>query len=222
MKMRQKLVYALVTSVSLTAGAADWTLISTPEPGVRWYSSESYTLGDGTIRTYLKSEGRNMNRPPFAILIDCKRKRVRDYVAGEFGTEFFKPWQPITPDSAGELAHKAFCSVTPKSEQTSRTKSTTTNQQNLTPAISENYKIRLVARIKVNVDFKGRADSITQGADVEINAATDGTITQHKIVKSSGNREWDEAISRAITKTEILPRDTNGTIPPVFVISLKP
>lgn len=222
MKMREKLVYALVTTISLTAGAAEWTLLSTPEPGVRWYSSESYRLSDGTIRTYLKSEGRNMNRPPFAILIDCKRKRVRDYVAGEFGTEFFKPWQPITPDSAGELAYQAFCSETPKSEQSSRPKSITTNQQNSTPNISENYRIRLVARIKVNIDFKGRSDSITQGADVEIHAATDGTITDHKIVKSSGNRDWDEAISRAITKTEILPRDTNGTIPGVFVISFKP
>jgi len=34
--------------------------------------------------------------------------------------------------------------------------------------------------------------------------------------------DWDEAVLRAIEKTEMLPRDTDGRIPPVMTISLDP
>ena len=33
---------------------------------------------------------------------------------------------------------------------------------------------------------------------------------------------WDEAVLRAITKTEMLPRDTDGRVPSPLVISFRP
>ena len=59
-------------------------------------------------------------------------------------------------------------------------------------------------------------------AEVEVRAAPDGTITGKRLVKSSGNKAWDDAVLRAIDKTETLPRDTDGRVPPLLVISFRP
>ena len=107
--MKKILIPIIASILTNLAASADWTFIGTTGNGARWYSTDTTLLTDGTIRTFLKGEGRNLNVPPFAILIDCKGKRVRDYVAGEFGTVFFKPWQPATPETAGEISIKALC-----------------------------------------------------------------------------------------------------------------
>ena len=41
-------------------------------------------------------------------------------------------------------------------------------------------------------------------------------------VQSSGNKAWDDAVLRAIDKTEVLPRDTDGRVPPVIVLGFRP
>ena len=50
----------------------------------------------------------------------------------------------------------------------------------------------------------------------------DGTIIGRRIVQSSGNRAWDEAVLRALDKTETLPRDTDGRVPPALIIEFRP
>ena len=52
--------------------------------------------------------------------------------------------------------------------------------------------------------------------------APDGTIVSRKLVKSSGSASWDDSVLRAIDRTEILPRDTDGRVPPVMQIDFKP
>ena len=59
-------------------------------------------------------------------------------------------------------------------------------------------------------------------ADVEVRAAPDGTILGTRLVKPSGNAEWDQAVLRALDKTQTLPRDDNGRIPTSFVITFRP
>jgi colicin import membrane protein len=59
-------------------------------------------------------------------------------------------------------------------------------------------------------------------ATVEVRAAPDGTIIGKRLLKSSGVPSWDEAVLRAIDKTEILPRDTDGRVPSSFEISFRP
>ena len=41
-------------------------------------------------------------------------------------------------------------------------------------------------------------------------------------MQSSGNKAWDEAVLRAIDKTEVLPKDTDGRVPAVIVLGFKP
>jgi colicin import membrane protein len=50
-------------------------------------------------------------------------------------------------------------------------------------------------------------------AVVEVRLAPDGTIVSRRLKKSSGVKGWDEAVLRALDKTEVLPRDTDGSVP---------
>ena len=86
---------------------------------------------------------------------------------------------------------------------------------------SANYAGRIKARIRPNIVF---GDSVTgnPSAEVEVHVGPDGTILSRKLVKPSGNSEWDKAVLRAIDKTEILPRDVDGRVQPVMLISFQP
>jgi colicin import membrane protein len=57
---------------------------------------------------------------------------------------------------------------------------------------------------------------------VEVRASPDGTIVARKLIQSSGVKAWDEAVLRAIDKTEVLPRDTDGRVPSPLEISFRP
>jgi colicin import membrane protein len=61
-------------------------------------------------------------------------------------------------------------------------------------------------------------------AEVEVRAAPDGTIIGRRLVKSSGIPAYDEAVLRAIDKTEVLPRDTqgDGRVPPILLLVFRP
>ena len=86
---------------------------------------------------------------------------------------------------------------------------------------SDSYGGRIRARIKPNITF---TEDITSNAsaDVEVRCAPDGTIVGRKLIKSSGNAAWDNAVLKAIDKTEVLPRDTDGRIHSPLVISFRP
>ncbi len=77
---------------------------------------------------------------------------------------------------------------------------------------SSGYGARIKAKVKPNLVF---TSTVTGNPKVtlEIKMAPDGTILgRPRVTKSSGNREWDEAVVRAFEKTEVLPRDTDGRI----------
>lgn len=86
---------------------------------------------------------------------------------------------------------------------------------------SATYAGRLVARIKPNITYPGDVVGNPR-AEVEVKVGADGTIMSRRIVQSSGNKAWDEAVLRAIDKTEVLPRDTDGRVPPVIVLGFRP
>lgn len=86
---------------------------------------------------------------------------------------------------------------------------------------SASYAGRLVARIKPNITYPGEAIGNPR-AEVEVKVSPDGTILSRRIVQSSGNKAWDDAVLRAIDKTEILPKDTDGRVPPVIVLGFRP
>lgn len=86
---------------------------------------------------------------------------------------------------------------------------------------SGSYGGKVAAKVKPNIIYP---DAITGNprAEVEVRAAPDGTITSTRLVQSSGNKAWDDAVLRALQKTETLPRDVDGRVPSSLVIGFRP
>ena len=86
---------------------------------------------------------------------------------------------------------------------------------------SSSYGGRIRARIKPNIVFTEDISG-NPTAEVEVRTSPDGTIVSRKLLKASGVARWDEAVLKAIDKTETLPRDVDGRVPPSLVISFRP
>jgi colicin import membrane protein len=86
---------------------------------------------------------------------------------------------------------------------------------------SDSWAGRIRARVKPNIVF-GDEVSGNPSAHVQVHLAPDGTITSKRLTKSSGVRSWDEAVLRALDKTEVLPRDVDGRVHSPVEIEFKP
>lgn len=86
---------------------------------------------------------------------------------------------------------------------------------------SAGYAGRIKARIRPNIRLLDPISGNPE-ATVEVKVTPDGTIIGRRLMKPSGDKAWDEAVLRAIDRTERLPRDTDGSIPPVFEIKFTP
>lgn len=86
---------------------------------------------------------------------------------------------------------------------------------------SAGYSSKVIARILPNVVF---TDDITGSprAEVEVRSTADGTIMSQRLVKSSGNKAWDDAVLKAIVRTGSLPRDIDGSVPTPMIIGFQP
>lgn len=99
--------------------------------------------------------------------------------------------------------------------------STATGSAQQSSGPSPSYGGRIRARVKPNIVFtEDIAGNPT--AEVEVRTSPDGTIIARKLIKSSGVPAWDEAVLKAIDKTEVLPRDLDNRVPPSLVISFRP
>lgn len=86
---------------------------------------------------------------------------------------------------------------------------------------SASYAGKLIARVKPNIVLTDPVSG-QPAAVVEVRAAPGGAILSRRLVKSSGNQVWDDAVLRAIDRTAELPRDTDGRVPPVVIITFTP
>jgi colicin import membrane protein len=86
---------------------------------------------------------------------------------------------------------------------------------------SASYAGRIRGRVKPNIVF---TEDIAGNpvAEIEVRTAPDGTIVGRRVLKSSGSKSWDEAVLKAIDKTETFPRDTDGRVPPLMILEFKP
>ena len=78
---------------------------------------------------------------------------------------------------------------------------------------SSGYAGRIAARIKPNIvfpdDIPGNPEAV-----VSVRTAPDGSVIGTPVLlKSSGVRSWDEAVIKAILRTEVLPKDIDGRVP---------
>ena len=86
---------------------------------------------------------------------------------------------------------------------------------------SAGYSAKVAARVRPNIVYPDAISGNPQ-AVVRVRAAPDGTITSAVISKSSGNKAWDDAVVRALEKTDKLPRDIDGRVPSPIVIQFRP
>lgn len=86
---------------------------------------------------------------------------------------------------------------------------------------SGSYGGKVSAAVKPNIVYP---DAVVGNprAVVQVRAAPDGTIVGKKLVQSSGNKTWDDAVLRALDKTETLPRDIDGRVPSSLEIGFRP
>ncbi|WP_372827154.1 cell envelope integrity protein TolA [Polaromonas sp.] len=87
------------------------------------------------------------------------------------------------------------------------------------PSASYGGKVR--ARVKPNIVF---ADDISGNptAEVEVRSALDGSIISQRLIKSSGNKAWDDAVVKAIIRTETMPKDVDGRVPTPMILEFRP
>lgn len=97
----------------------------------------------------------------------------------------------------------------------------TGNAQKSAGGISSSYAGRIRARVKPNIVFPDELAS-NPTAEVEVRTSPDGTIVGRKLVKSSGVPSWDEAVLKAIDKTDTLPRNEEGVVPSPMTIIFRP
>ena len=86
---------------------------------------------------------------------------------------------------------------------------------------SADYLGRIKGRIRPNVSFPDTLPG-NPAVEIEIRLAPDGRIMSSRIVKRSGSPEWDDAVLRAIERTEVLPRNESGQVPPSMTIVYRP
>ncbi|MEF7614067.1 cell envelope integrity protein TolA [Aquincola sp. MAHUQ-54] len=92
---------------------------------------------------------------------------------------------------------------------------TGTAQRSAGPSAS--YAGRIIARVRPNIVLTDEVQG-SPVAEVEVRAAPDGSIVGRRLVKGSGVKAWDDAVLRAIDRTDTLPRDVDGRVPSSMVI----
>ena len=87
------------------------------------------------------------------------------------------------------------------------------------PSASYGGKVR--AKVRPNIVFTEDIQG-NPSAEVEVRSGLDGTIMSQRLVKSSGNKAWDDAVIKAIIRTETMPRDVDGRVPTPMIIEFRP
>ena len=171
----------------------------------------------------------------------AKLKRAEDakkaeLVKAELRKEELKKADDLKKSEAKKLAAKEQATITAAEEQRKKniarslglagaagsdtakgTAQTSTGPSG--PSSSYGGKVR--ARVKPNIVF---TQDITgnPSAEVEVRTALDGTIMSQRLVKSSGNKAWDDAVVKAIIRTETMPRDVDGRVPTPMILEFRP
>lgn len=86
---------------------------------------------------------------------------------------------------------------------------------------SAGYGAKISAKVLPNVVFTDEVAGNPR-AEVEVTTTADGTILGQRLLKSSGNPAWDEAVLKAIVRTGSLPRDVDGRVPSPMILEFRP
>ncbi|SOY45613.1 cell envelope integrity protein TolA [Cupriavidus taiwanensis] len=86
---------------------------------------------------------------------------------------------------------------------------------------SSGYAERVRQRVKPNIIFTEEVAG-NPAAVVAVHMAPDGSLLSTRLAKSSGNAGWDNAVLRAVQRSDPLPRDSNGVAPSNILITFWP
>ncbi|WP_066731698.1 cell envelope integrity protein TolA [Cupriavidus sp. D384] len=87
---------------------------------------------------------------------------------------------------------------------------------------SPGYSERVRRKVKPNIIFNGTVDG-NPSAVVAVRLAPDGSILSKRLAKSSGDADWDNAVIRAVERSDPLPTDEGGKAPSFeFTITFRP
>lgn len=88
---------------------------------------------------------------------------------------------------------------------------------------SAGYGAKIRALLRPKIVFPDNLPGNPQ-AEIEVRTSPDGSVTSRRVVRSSGSPAWDEAVLKAIDKTDRFPPDTDGDgkVPPQLVITFRP
>jgi colicin import membrane protein len=86
---------------------------------------------------------------------------------------------------------------------------------------SESYAGRIRARVKPNIVFSDDVPG-NPSTEVEVRMAPDGSITARRITQPSGVKSWDDAVLRALDRTQVLPRDLDGRVHSPLIMEFRP
>lgn len=88
-------------------------------------------------------------------------------------------------------------------------------------APSSSYAGRVRARVKPNIVYTDNVGG-NPSAEIEVRLGPDGTVVSRKLSKPSGVPGWDEAVLRAIDRTDQFPRDVDGRVPSSMILVFRP
>ena len=91
----------------------------------------------------------------------------------------------------------------------------------LPPPSTQTYAERIQKSVRRNLVLTEPIEG-NPSAEVEVHTLTDGSIVGVKLVKSSGVTHWDRSVQLALWKTGRIPRDANGWVPPLLLITFRP
>lgn len=86
---------------------------------------------------------------------------------------------------------------------------------------SPGYVDKVRRHVKSNMAFNADATDGNPQAVVAVQCAPDGSILNAQIVHASGNPAWDDAVLRAVQKSDPMPRDSNGKAPSNFTFTYR-
>ena len=103
----------------------------------------------------------------------------------------------------------------PQGESTSRA---TAGGKGSSRTYSAIARAAVIPNVVFTEDFEGNPL-----AKVEVRLQSDGTIISSRVVQSSGNKNWDNAVLNAVIRTRVMPKDVDGTLPDtILILEFKP
>lgn len=171
----------------------------------------------------LKKEAKKETKPKEVFLPDPPKKAPTK-------TET-KPTKPVV-DPKAEAKAKAAADAQAKADAEKLAAQRRANLDRLmrnlaqdqisSAGLSDSYIGRIVARVKSNIVFPRDGVDGNPAALVKVECAADGRITRSTVIAASGNQQWDQAVIRALERTQVLPLDEHKRVPCPFEINFRP